>query len=73
METTKGNFDIRAIHISLELWHTQKIVPISTLANYSGASSILVQIAEWNLLDRAWLSLHRDMRSGETKVTMTAK
>lgn len=73
METTKGNFDIRVIHISLELWRSQKTIPISTLANYSDSSSVLVQIAEWNLQDRAWLSLHRDVHSGETKVTMTAK
>lgn len=73
METTKGSFDINVIHITLDLWRSQKTIPISTLANYSGSSSLLVQIAEWKLRDHVWLSLHRDMQSGETKVTMTVK
>jgi len=72
VETTNGNFDVRIIHISLWLSRSQKLVPVSRLTEYSDPSSPLVQTAEWSLMEKTRLSLHRDLISGETKVLMTA-
>jgi hypothetical protein len=68
IETTSGNFDIRIIHISLLLCRSRKLVLLSKLAEYSDPNSSLVQTAEWLLMDKIRLSLHRDLTSGETKV-----
>lgn len=70
VETTNGNFDIRIIHISLGLCRSKKLVPLSKLAEYSDPNSALVQTAEWILMEKIRLSLHRDLTSGETKVRM---
>ncbi|MFZ3213579.1 MAG: hypothetical protein WA188_18900 [Terriglobales bacterium] len=73
VETTNGNFDIRIIHISLWLSRSKRLVPVSRLTEYSDPSSPLVQTAEWNLMDKVKLSLHRNLESGETKVRVTPK
>jgi len=73
VETTNGNFDIRIIHISLWLSRSKRLVPVSRRTEYSDPASPLVQTAEWNLLDKVKLSLHRSLESGETKVTVTPK
>jgi hypothetical protein len=70
VETTNGNFDIRIIHISLWLCRSNKLVPLSQLAEYSDPNSAIVQTAEWLFMDKIRLSLHRDVISGETKVRM---
>jgi hypothetical protein len=70
VETTNGNFDIRILHMSLWLSRSTKLVPVSKLAEYSDPSSALVQTAEWTLMERVRLSLHRDLASGETKVRL---
>jgi hypothetical protein len=71
VETTKGNFDIRVMHIDLLVSRTKTLVPVSKLKQYSDPASPLVQTAEWILLENINLSLHRDLKSGETKVAMT--
>ncbi len=73
IETTKGKFDIRAIHIALSFSRSIKLVPVSRLTEYSDPFSPLVQTAEWNLTDNITLSLHRDLQSAETTVTITPK
>jgi len=73
VETTKGDFDIRIIHIGLWLSHSKALVPVSRLAQYSDPSSPLVQTAEWNLRGTVKLSLHRDLESGETKIVITSE
>ncbi|MGA3133668.1 MAG: restriction endonuclease [Terracidiphilus sp.] len=72
VETTNGNFDIRIIHISVLLCRSSRLVPLSKLAEYSDQNSPLVQTAEWLLMDKIRLSLHRDLASGETKVSMVS-
>jgi hypothetical protein len=72
VETTKGNFDIRIIHIGLALSRTRSQIPVARCAEYADASSALVQTAEWNLQEKVRLSLHRDLTSGETKVRLTS-
>jgi hypothetical protein len=71
VETTKGNFDIAVIHISLSLSRSKVPVPVSRFTEYSDPSSQLVQTAEWNLQDTIKLSLYRNLKSGETKVMVT--
>lgn len=71
VETTKGKFDVRVIHIALSFWRSNVHIPISNLTEYSDPSSSLVQTAEWNIKDNIRLSLHRDLESGETKIVMT--
>jgi hypothetical protein len=71
VETTHGSFDIRILHLSLSLSRSPRLVPVSTLAEYSDPDSPLVQTAEWMLMDKARLSLHRDLTSGGTKVKIT--
>jgi hypothetical protein len=71
VETTKGNFDIAVIHISLSLSRKKVLVPFSRLTEYADPSSALVQTAEWNVQDKIKLSLHRNLKSGETKVVVT--
>jgi hypothetical protein len=73
LETTKGNFDLRVIHIGLWLSHSKALVPVSKLTKYSAPSAPLVQTAEWNLRDMVRLSLHRNLESGETKVVITSE
>jgi hypothetical protein len=72
VETTNGNFDIKILHISLWLSCSQKLVPASTLAQYSDPGKPLAQTAEWVLTDDMRLSLHRDLSSAETKVRVTS-
>lgn len=71
VETTKGNFDIAVIHISLSLTRSKVLVPVSRFTEYSDPSSALVQTAEWNLPDGIKLSACRNVKSGETKVMLT--
>lgn len=71
VETTKGNYDVRVIHIGLSLSRTRMRIPVARLSEYSDPDSALVQTAEWNLPQNIRLSLHRDLTSGETKVRLT--
>jgi hypothetical protein len=68
VETTNGNFDIQIIHISLWLYRSRRLVPVSKLTEYSDPHSAMVQTAEWMLEEKVRLSLHRDLISGEIKV-----
>jgi hypothetical protein len=70
-ETTKGGYDVRVIHIGIMLSRKRLQVAVARLAEYADTASKLVQTAEWNLLGSIKLSLHRDLTSGETKVTLT--
>jgi hypothetical protein len=72
VETTNGNFDIRIIHISLWLCRSKKLVPVSKLTEYADPNSAIVHTAEWVLMEKIRLSLHRDLASGETKVRVGA-
>jgi hypothetical protein len=68
VETTNGTFDVRIIHISVWLCRSKRLVSVSKLTEYSDPNSALVQTAEWMLMEKIRLSLHRDLASGETKV-----
>jgi hypothetical protein len=70
VETTNGSFDIRIIHISVSLCRSKRLVPVSKLTEYSDPDSAMVQTAEWMLMEKVRLSLHRDLTSDETKVRM---
>jgi hypothetical protein len=70
IETTNGNFDVRIIHISVWLCRSKRSVSVSKLTEYSDPNSALVQTAEWMLMEKIRLSLHRDLASGETKVRL---
>jgi hypothetical protein len=72
VETTKGNCDIRIIHIGLSLSRSKAKVPVAQFSEYADSSSVLVQTAEWNLQHNIKLSLHRDLTSGETKIRLTS-
>lgn len=72
VETTNGNFDVRIIHISVRLCRSKRLISVSKLTEYSDPNSALVQTAEWILMEKIRLSLHRDLTSGETKVRMGA-
>jgi hypothetical protein len=73
IETTKGNYDVRVIHIGLLLSRTRSQIPVARFAEYADSASALVQTAEWNLQENIKLSLHRDLTSGETKVRLTSE
>lgn len=72
VETTKGNCDVRVIHIGLSLSRSKAQVPVARFSEYADSSSALVQTAEWNLQQSIKLSLHRDLTSGETKIRLTS-
>jgi hypothetical protein len=72
VETTKGSYDVRAIHIGLSLSRTRMQIPVAGLSEYADSDSTLAQTAEWNLQRNIKLSLHRDLTSGETKVRLTS-
>ena len=72
VETTKGIYDVRTIHIGLWLSRTGSQIPVERLAEYADAGSALVQTAEWDLRHEVKLSLHRNVRSGETEVRLTS-
>jgi len=72
VETTKGSYDLRVIHIGLSLSRTRSQIPVARFAEYADSGSVLVQTAEWNLQENIKLSLHRDLTSGETKVRLTS-
>ena len=67
VETTKGRFNVRVIHIGLFLTRTRSQMPVARLCEYADSNSTLVQTAEWNILETIKLSLHRDLTSGEIK------
>jgi len=68
VETTRGNYDIHVIHISLSFSKSRSLVPITRLAEYADSSGPLVHTVEWDIKNQLTLSLHRDLASGETKV-----
>jgi hypothetical protein len=72
VETTKGSFDVRVIHIALSLSRSKSQVPVARLTEYANQSSPLVQTAEWELRGNIRLSLHKDLESGEMKLVMTS-
>lgn len=71
VDTTKGKYDVRVVHIGLLLSRTRSEVSVARLAQYADSGSVLVQTAEWNLQQNVRLSLHRDLTSDETKVKVT--
>lgn len=71
VETNKGLFDIRVLHIDLVFSRTILEIPFSRIAEYADDNFALVQSAEWNLQDNVKLSMHRDLASGETKILLT--
>ncbi len=71
VETTKGKFDVKVIHIALSLRCSSTQIPVSQLTEYSNSNASLVQTAEWNIQKNIKLSLHRDLASSETKVMIT--
>lgn len=72
VESKKGNYDIRVIHIGLSLCRSKAQVPVARFSEYADSSSALVQTAEWDLQQNIKLSLHRDLTSGATKISLTA-
>jgi hypothetical protein len=70
VETTKGIFDVRILHIGLWLSRSKTLVPISRRVEYSDHSSPLVQTAEWDLRNDVRLSMHRNLASRETRVVL---
>jgi hypothetical protein len=72
IETTKGDYDIRVIHIGLLISRSKSRVPIERFYEYADSTHVLVQTAESNPLQNMKLSFHRDVMSGETKVSLTS-
>jgi hypothetical protein len=73
VETTRGNFDIAVIHVAFSFSRSIRQVPISRLTEYSDPSSVIVQTAAWKVIDGVKLSLHRDVKSGETRFRVTSE
>lgn len=67
VETTKGRFDIRVIHVGLLLTRIKSPMPVARLCEYADANCTLVQTAQWDILENIKLSLHHDVASGEIK------
>jgi len=72
VETNKGPYDLRAIHLAILFSRTKKQINVSKLVEYRDPETTLVQSAEWDLPGKMKVSLHRDLASGETRMKLTS-
>lgn len=72
IDTIKGRCDIEMIHVGIVLFQEIRQIPVSRFVNYAQSPNVpLVQTAEWNLSENMKLSLHRDLKTGKTKGTLS--
>jgi hypothetical protein len=69
--TDSGAFDIKVMHMRLDLARTWEAVPITRLIGYHNEQDELVQVVEWNLNEGLVLSLFRELSSGMIKVDLS--
>jgi len=73
IDTTKGRCDIEMILVGILLFQETRQIPVSRFVNYAQSPGVpLVQTAEWNLSKNMKLSLHRDLKTGKTKGTLSS-
>jgi hypothetical protein len=73
VRTGDGPRDVRQFEIILGFLRTETEITVARMREYADPNGPLVQSAEWELPERMRLLLHRDLKSGQTKIVVSAE